>query len=87
MCITPFETGYLSLLYRRFWVIQGDSMPSDEVSLEEEQFVAESEEADLKERVSMSKFGALGSFERSLAVTIAFFLMLILRRGLLISAI
>lgn len=62
-------------------------MPSDEVSAEEEQFVAESEEADLKERVSMSKFGALGSFERSLAVTIAFFLMLILRRGLLISAI
>jgi len=72
---------------KRFWVIQGDSMPSDEVSAEEEQFVAESEEADLKERVSMSKFDALGSFERSLAVTIAFFLMLILRRGLLISAI
>ena len=62
-------------------------MPSDEVSAEEEQVVAESEEADLKERVSMSKFDALASFERSLAVTIAFFLMLILRRGLLISAI
>ena len=68
-------------------MIQGDSIPSDEVSAEEEQFVAESEEADLKERVTMSKFDALGSFERSLAVTIAFFLMLILRRGLLISAI
>ena len=79
-CIKPFETGYLSLLYRRFWVIQGDSIPSDEVSADEEQ-------VDLKERVSMSEFDALGSFERSLAVTIVFFLMLILRRGLLISAI
>lgn len=68
-------------------MIHGDSIPSDEVSAEEEQFIAESEEVDLKERVSMSKFDTFGSFERSLAVTIAFFLMLILRRGLLISAI
>ena len=37
-------------------------MPSDEVSAQEEQVVAESEEADLKERVSMSKFDALASF-------------------------
>ena len=62
---TTVKTVYLSLLCSRFWVIQGDSVASNEVSAEEEEFLAESEKVVLKERVSMSKFRALGSFERT----------------------